>query len=494
MEAINVIAVGCMRQVPKLKMKLNSQDPRIINAREAITSAHKELVKKKCQSNRTIYKQKKIEMFQMYKVIKDKELEKKVIVIEQADLGMRYLESWNLINEISGRKFTQSSQLNGNNAEDIVVLWYEHFRKLLGNSPVVTDENEEIPPVFENLYIKDDIFTLDEYKRAKRLIKCGKSAWEDGIMPEVLKYVPIDEIVLDIINKSYIYIYSEQPDLWNISNIVPVPKSGYLTKADNYRGISFTSIMAKTYNRMIINRIRPVLDPLLRHNPNGFRQKRTAVGQIIAISRILEGNKDNNLPDIFTFIDFKKAFDSIHRGKMTKVLRSYSIPDKLVHAINGYANTRAKVYSPDGVSEEFDIVAGVLQGNTLSPYLFIIVLDYVLRKAINGHNEELGFTIVPRRSRILHPTVLTDFSDDIALLSNTVSQARELLLRVESECKKVGLLLNTKKTKLMTFSTPESIVLKTADGQTLQVEKDFKYLGSWINSSEKDIKVRQALA
>ena len=89
---------------------------------------------------------------------------------------MRYIESWNLINE------TQSSQLNGYNAEDRVILWYEHFRKLLGNSPELTDENEEIPPVFENLHIKDDIFTLDEYKKAKISIKCGKSAGEDGIM------------------------------------------------------------------------------------------------------------------------------------------------------------------------------------------------------------------------------------------------------------------------------------------------------------------------
>ena len=156
-------------------MKLNSQYPRSIDAREAITSAHKEIVKKKCQSNRTLYKQKKIEMFQMYKVINDEELENKVIVIEQADLGMRYLESLNLINEISCRKVTQSSQLNGNNAEDRVVLWYEHFRKLLGNSPEITDENEEIPPVFENVHIKDGIFTLDEYKRAKISIKCGKA-------------------------------------------------------------------------------------------------------------------------------------------------------------------------------------------------------------------------------------------------------------------------------------------------------------------------------
>ena len=133
----------------------------------------------------------------------------------------------------------------------------------------MTNENEEISSVFENLHIKDNIFTLDEYKKAKRSIKYGKSAGDDGIILEVLKYVQIDDIMLDIINKYY--INSEQPDLWNISNIVPIPKSGYLTKADNYRGISLTSVISKTYNRMILNRIRPVLDHLLRHNKNGFR-------------------------------------------------------------------------------------------------------------------------------------------------------------------------------------------------------------------------------
>ena len=71
---------------------------------------------------------------------------------------------------------------------------------------------------------------------------------------------------------------------------------------------------------------------------------------------------------------------------MAKVLRSCGIPDILIDAINGsYANTRAKVYSPDGVSEEFDIVAEVLQGDTLSPYRFIIVLDYALKKQSTGN-------------------------------------------------------------------------------------------------------------
>ena len=101
-----------------------------------------------------------------------------------------------------------------------------------------------------------------------------------------------------IINKYY--INSKHPDLWNISNIVPIPKSGDLTKADNYRRISLTSVIANTYNRMILNRMRPLLYPILIPYQNGFRQTRSTVGQII-IRRILEGITNKN---VLTFIDF----------------------------------------------------------------------------------------------------------------------------------------------------------------------------------------------
>ena len=111
---------------------------------------------------------------------------------------MRYLESWSLINEISGRKSSQTSQLNGNSDEDRVNQWYIHFRNLLGNSTEATDENEEILPVFEKLPINDDVFTPEEYSKATISIKCGKSAGEGCIMPEVLKYVQINDIMLAI--------------------------------------------------------------------------------------------------------------------------------------------------------------------------------------------------------------------------------------------------------------------------------------------------------
>ena len=99
----------------------------------------------------------------------------------------------------------------------------------------------------------------------------------------------------------------------------------------------------------------------------------------------------------------------------------------LLSAINSmYTNTRAKVITPDGETEEFDILEGVLQGDTLAPFLFVIVLDYAFRQAIDGKENELGFTIKPRRSRRYPAVTITDldFADDICLISNEMQQAQ----------------------------------------------------------------------
>ena len=68
---------------------------------------------------------------------------------------------------------------------------------------------------------------------------------------------------------------------------------------------------------------------------------------------------------------------------MMKILKAYGVPPNLLRAIEAmYTDTRAVVLTPDGDTEEFDILAGVLQGDTLGPYFFIIALDYALQMAI----------------------------------------------------------------------------------------------------------------
>ena len=141
--------------------------------------------------------------------------------------------------------------------------------------------------------------------------------------------------------------------MWSLSCIIPVPKADDLSKPDNYRGISLTCNVAKLFNRMILDRIRTAIDPHLRIAQNGFRPKRTTVGQILALRRLIEGVKEKNLPAVLTFIDFRKAFDSINRNKMLKILKAYGIPPRVLGAIESmYENTKAKVRTPDGETEE----------------------------------------------------------------------------------------------------------------------------------------------
>ena len=91
-------------------------------------------------------------------------------------------------------------------------------------------------------------------------------------------------------------------------------------------------------------------------------------------------------------------------------------------------NTKVKVRSLVGDTEYFDIVAGVQQGDTLAPYLFIICLDYVLRTSIDKIKEN-GFELTKKRSWRYPAKTITDadYADDIALLANTSNQAETLL-------------------------------------------------------------------
>ena len=211
--------------------------------------------------------------------------------------------------------------------------------------------------------------------------------------------------------------------------ILPFPKKGDLGLAKNYRGITLTSIAAKIYNALLRNRIEPKIDNILRKNQNGFRRNRSTTSQILTIRRILEGVRAKNL----IFVDFTKAFDSIHRGKMEQILLAYGIPKETIAAITIlYRNIKVKVRSPDGDTEYFDIVAGVLQGDTLAPYLFIICLDYVLRTSIDKIREN-GFELTKKRSRRYPAKTITnaDYADDIVILANTPDQAETLLHSLE---------------------------------------------------------------
>lgn len=485
--------------LPKKEKKKGSKvanDPTVKAAREQLEQCSEKYHLDATEDNRISVQEGKQKLKGAYIAAQEQLLDSQVRELEGHSEQGRHAKSWAMINTITGKVPSVAGKIKGNSPEERVGKWRDHFSSLLGQPPPVENPDEEIEPIHGPLDINTDPFTLEEYRIAKTSIKEGKACGDDNIAPEVLKRCDLDQIVLDFCNQAL--TKGEKPDHWSISNIIPLPKKGDLSDPKNYRGISLSSLVAKSLNRMVLNRLKPKIEEVLRRNQNGFRPGRSTVQQILVLRRIIEGVKSRNLPAVLTFIDFKKAFDSVHRGKMLKILAAYGIPSRLVSVIGlMYEGTRAKVLSPDGETELFDILAGVLQGDTLAPYLFAIMIDYCMRKAINGDDEKLGLTLERRKSRRVGPKNITDvdFADDIALLSESIMSATELLHRVELAAANIGLFINAGKTKVMTLNMGDQAGdLRSQWGEPIENVEDFIYLGSWIDGTERDIKVRKGKA
>ena len=144
-------------------------------------------------------------------------------------------------------------------------------------------------------------------------------------------------------------------------------------------------------------------------------------------------------------------------------------------------------------TDYFDIVAGVLQGETLVPYLFIICIDYVLRTSVDLRKEN-GFKLAKERHRRYPAQFITDanYADHIVLIANTRAQSKSLLHSLEWAAGGIGLHVNADETEYMCFNQRGNI--STLNGSSLKLVDKFTYLGSSVSSTETDIKMWLAKA
>ena len=373
--------------------------------------------------------------------------------------------------------------MKATNQQERIKQWKQHFENLQGNPPKVTHE-PITRIIIKQLDSKEGPFTQEELDSVLRKIKNRKAAGLDEIPPEVWKTRQFDVILLRECNA----VYNQNPIyIWMKGCILPFPKTGDFGLAKNYRCVILTSIATKIYNALLRTHIEPKIDNILRKNQNSFRRNRSTTSQILTIRRILEGVRAKNLLVTILFVDFTKAFDSIHRGKMEQILLAYSIPKETVGAITIlYRNTKVKARSLDGDTEYFDILAGVLQGDTLATCLFVICLDYVLRTSIDKIKEK-GFELTKKRSRRYPAKTITDadYADDRAILANTSNLAETPLHSLEQANAGIGLHVNAHKTEYMRFNQIGNIT--TLDRSSLKLVDKFTYLGSSVSSTEKDI-------
>ena len=175
----------------------------------------------------------------------------------------------------------------------------------------------------------------------------------------------------------------------------------------------------------------------------GFRKGRGTRDQIGNICWIIEEAREFQENIYFCFIDYAKAFDCMDHNKLWKILQEMGIPDHLTCLLrNLYTGQEATVRTGHGITDWFQIGKGVRQGCILSPCLFNLYVEYIMRNA--GLEEaQAGIKIAGRNINDLR------YADDTTLKAESKEELKSLSMKVKEESEKVGLKLNIQKTKIM---------------------------------------------
>ena len=174
----------------------------------------------------------------------------------------------------------------------------------------------------------------------------------------------------------------------------------------------------------------------------GFRKGRGTRDKIGNICWITEKAREFQKNIYFCFIDYAKAFDCVDHNKLWKILKEMGTQDHLTCLFrNMYAGQEATVRTGHGTTDGFQIGKGVCQGCILSPYLFNLYAEYLMRNA--GLDEaQAGIKIVRRNINNLR------YADDTTLVSVS-KELQSLLVKMKEESENVSLKLNIQKTKIM---------------------------------------------
>ena len=150
---------------------------------------------------------------------------------------------------------------------------------------------------------------------------------------------------------------------------------------------------------------------------------------------------------IVNFIDYEKAFDSVDRKTLWKIMRHYGIPCKLVTLVEKlYEGSSCRVLHDGQLTDSFNIRTGVKQGCILSPFLFILAVDWLMKEATSGRRNGIQWTLWTQLEDL-------DFADDLALLSHIQAQMQEKTTGLDKLSRSVGLHIHPRKSKVFGVNT-----------------------------------------
>ena len=392
---------------------------------------------------------------------------------------------------LSSIKTKSHTAMPAKDTADRMNRFVEHFRRLYTSSARPATSIPAAELYSQALRFNDAPFTMEELVIVLKSAKDEKSVGIDDIPNEVLKVPGLRPQLLHVLNEMLFgNIDAQQKE----TILVPVFKKGDPSLATNYRGISLMPHLTKLFDALIYHRLSSVIDPHLHPNQNGFRPDRGTTEHVLTLSLLRELAATYDFPIHGCFVDFSKAFDSVTWESIQQQLDFWHVPLLLQDAIwkimKGHV---VRVRVDDTLGEPIAVEKGVLQGDTLAPFLFLLVLDSILRRL----PEECGVLLsaparkLSKRQQCIYESKETRlhflaFADDIALFSHSLEGLQKLFSVLEKLALEVGLKINMGKGKTERFvlGSPSEenktcTRLLNLANDAVPLTDNYRYLGVW---------------
>ena len=314
-----------------------------------------------------------------------------------------------------------------------------------------------------------------EIEKAMRKMKTGKAAGEDGIVVEMLRAMGDwgTKQIMQI--TSFMHDTGEMPKQMRKSLFVTIPKKTGTLECAKHRTIAISSQVSKISLRVVMERMRGRIRQEVGREQFGFMEGKGTANAIFVLRMISERSIEMQKDLYVCFIDYEKAFDTVKHGEIVKMLEDIGVDGKDVRLVkNLYWNQRAAVKIEDECSEFVEVKRGVRQGCVMSPDLFSLYGEFIMREAEDVSGVKVGGQNINN----------IRYADDTALIADSVEGLQRLLQKVKDASEERGLKINVSKTECMVVSKRNERVRcdLDLDGCRIKQVDQFCYLGSWITS------------
>ena len=284
---------------------------------------------------------------------------------------------YNLLNKAFGPRKSSATPLrtkDGNSVlskdTDIANRWKEHFSDLLNQQSVVDDiviDSIEQRPTIVHM---SDPPTSEEVIASIKRLNLGKAPGSDGLFAEL--YLLGGEHLQSLLHTFICKLWEDEyvPDDWVNAIMVAIYKNkGPREECGNYRGIALLVAAGKILAGVLLHRLNThVASNVLPESQCGFRSNRSTVDMIFTARQIQEKCREQHMDLYQCFIDLQKAFDTVNRTALWKMLGKLGCPDKFVSMIKAFhVNMKAWVNVSGQLTDSINVENGVKQGHILGP-------------------------------------------------------------------------------------------------------------------------------